>query len=206
MQHYMSNSTVGFRDLRVEQLDMLKPRERILKTAIALFNEYGVHTIGVDRIIAESGVSKRSFYDYYPSKSDLIAAYLDFWEGFRFANLEKHLTGVKGGAVAEILAIFDAVDDWICQDDFRGCTFTRGLSDFNTEDSKSLREKVDQHFGKFSDFIKARLAELAPPKKAKILLLQLMSLIVGAMIVAHATGEKNVAQVNKKIAKDMLSE
>ncbi|HTI92607.1 MAG TPA: TetR/AcrR family transcriptional regulator [Puia sp.] len=202
----MPDSTRRFRDLRTEQLKALKPRERILKTAIALFNEYGVHTIGVDRIIADSGVSKRSFYDYYPSKADLIAAYLDFWEEFRFANLEKHLKGIKGGPVAEILAVFDAVDDWIGQADFKGCTFTRGLSDFNTDDSKPLREKIDRHFEKFSDLIKSRLVGLTTPKKKKTLLLQLMSLIVGAMAVAHATGEKDIAQLNKKIAKDLLSE
>jgi len=201
----MSNVTVGFRDLRAEKIETLKPRERILKTAIALFNAYGVNVIGVDRIIAESGVSKRSFYDYYPSKADLIAAYLDFWEEFRFTNMASHLAGVKGGPVAEILAIFDAVDDWINQEDFRGCTFTRGLSDFNTDDSKPLRIKVDQHFEKFSAFIKDRLVKLAPPKKAKILLLQLMSLVVGAMVVAHGTGEKGVAKLNKKIASDLLA-
>lgn len=194
------------RDLRFENLASLKPRERILKTAISLFNEFGVHTIGVDRIIAESGVSKRSFYDYFPSKSDLISAYLDFWEQYRFANLEKHLSGVKGGERAEILAVFDALDEWITASDFRGCVFTRGLNEFNDGDSASLRDKVLRHFEQFSDFIKIRLKELAPSGKAKVLLPQLMSLIVGSMVVAHATGNKKVAQINKELAKQLLSD
>ncbi|SFN18336.1 transcriptional regulator, TetR family [Chitinophaga sp. YR627] len=202
----MTNTTSDFRDLRVEKIESLKPRDRILKTAITLFNEHGVHTIGIDRIIAESGVSKRSFYNYFPSKSDLIAEYLDFWDGFRFDNLERHLAAAKGGAKAEILAIFDALEDWISQTDFNGCMFTRGLNDFSDEDTKQLREKVDAHFKKSTDFIGARLTELVKPAKAKTMLPQLLSLILGTMVVAHMTGDRKVAQLNKKIARTLLEE
>jgi AcrR family transcriptional regulator len=202
----MTDFSKGFRDLRFEKLESLKPRERILKTAIALFTEYGVNTVGIDLIISESEVSKRSFYDYYPSKSDLIAAYLEFWEMYRFANLEKHLSKVKGGARAEILAVFDALQDWVCEKDFKGCIFTRGLSDFSSDESVVLRKKVDQHFEKFSGYLKARLIQLVKPAKAKIILAQLMSLIVGAMAVTHATGDVRVPQYNKRIAEDLLGD
>lgn len=57
----MTNFASSFKDLRFEDIASLKPRDRILKTAIVLFNERGVHTVGIDRIIAESGVSKRTF-------------------------------------------------------------------------------------------------------------------------------------------------
>jgi len=202
----MANSNLAFRDLRFEALASLKPRERILKTAIFLFNEFGVHTVGIDRIIAESGVSKRSFYDYFPSKSDLISAYLDFWEMYRFTNLERHLSGVRGGARGEILAVFDALDEWISANDFRGCVFTRGLNEFNDSGSAPLRDKVLRHFEQFSEFIKIRLKQFVPSARAKVLLPQLMSLIVGSMVVANATGNKKVAQLNKALAKDLLGE
>lgn len=202
----MANTTSDFRDLRFEKIESLKPRDRVLKTAIALFNEHGVHTVGIDRIIAESGVSKRSFYNYFPSKSDLIAEYLEFWDAFRFDNLEKHLATTKGGAKEEILAIFDALEDWISQTDFNGCMFTRGLNDFNDEDTKQLREKVDTHFKKSTDFINARLTELVKPAKAKTILPQLLSLTLGTMVVAHMTGDTKIAQLNKKIARTLLEE
>ncbi|ACU60179.1 transcriptional regulator, TetR family [Chitinophaga pinensis DSM 2588] len=202
----MLNTTSDFRDLRFEKIESLKPRERVLKTAIALFNKHGVHTIGIDRIIAESGVSKRSFYNYFPSKSDLIAAYLDFWDAFRFDNLEKHISIAKGGAKGEILAVFDSLEDWITQSDFNGCNFTRGLNEFSDEDTRPLREKVDAHFKKSTDFITARLADLVKPGKTKTLLPQLLSLILGAMVVAHITGDTKIAQLNKKIARTLLEE
>ena len=53
-----------------------RPSERILAAADKLFYEQGIRAVGVDSIAAEAGVSKRTLYNYYPTKDDLIAAYL----------------------------------------------------------------------------------------------------------------------------------
>ena len=200
----MAETVSPFRDLRTEQLEKLKPRERILKTAIRLFNKYDVHTIGIDRLIEESKVSKRTFYSYFPSKMDLVAAYLDFWDAFRFNILEKRMAATGGEPKAQLLAAFDAVDDWIADCDFNGCVFTRGLSDFSAEDEKPLRGLVDRHLQKAAVFINECLNKLVEPAQAKTLLPQLLSLILGAMVVAQATGQKNTAQLNKAAAALLL--
>ncbi|MBL8022121.1 MAG: TetR/AcrR family transcriptional regulator [Leptospirales bacterium] len=57
-------------------MSSITPADRILKRARKLFYEQGYSTTGIDQIIAESGTSKKSFYRYYPSKSDLARAYL----------------------------------------------------------------------------------------------------------------------------------
>ncbi|MFJ8492620.1 TetR/AcrR family transcriptional regulator [Streptomyces sp. NPDC094038] len=51
-------------------------RERILDTARELFYAHGIHAVGVDRLIAESGVAKATLYKQFPSKDDVVAAYL----------------------------------------------------------------------------------------------------------------------------------
>ena len=51
-------------------------RERILETADRLFYGQGIRAVGVDTIAAEIGISKRTLYNYFPSKDDLIVAYL----------------------------------------------------------------------------------------------------------------------------------
>ncbi|NJN36217.1 MAG: helix-turn-helix transcriptional regulator [Nitrospiraceae bacterium] len=51
-------------------------REKILETAAALFYAHGFRAIGVDTIVEQSGVAKMSLYRHFPSKDDLIAAYL----------------------------------------------------------------------------------------------------------------------------------
>ena len=55
------------------------PRERILLAAHDLFYRDGVRATGIDRVIAESGVAKVTFYRQFQSKDDLILAFLDFY-------------------------------------------------------------------------------------------------------------------------------
>ncbi|WP_055135047.1 TetR/AcrR family transcriptional regulator [Pseudomonas corrugata] len=195
----------GFRDLRLERSDSLKPRERILKTAVALFNERGVHTIGIDKIIAESGVSKRTFYNYFASKSDLIAAYLDFGHWHRFSGLREYILPCNGDAKAELVAIFDFLEHWFSEEDFRGCAFARGLNDFSDQESKNLREKVMLHFDAWATFIRNRLTTFLPADRVERVLPQFLALITGATVVAHASGNAGIAQLNKSIAIQLLA-
>ncbi len=51
-------------------------KERILETADLLFYQQGIRAVGVDTIAAEIGISKRTLYNHFPSKDELIAAYL----------------------------------------------------------------------------------------------------------------------------------
>ena len=65
-------------------------RDRILRTAHDLFYRDGIRATGIDRVIAESGVAKLTFYRHFPSKNDLIRAYLDYrhqrWRANASAN------------------------------------------------------------------------------------------------------------------------
>ena len=60
-------------------------RQRILDTAFVLFYARGIRAVGIDLIIAESGVAKATFYKHFPAKDDLVVAYLDkvdaIWTG-----------------------------------------------------------------------------------------------------------------------------
>ena len=52
-------------------------RERLLDTAERLFYAEGVHTVGIDRVLAESGVAKATLYKNFGNKDGLVTAYLD---------------------------------------------------------------------------------------------------------------------------------
>ena len=86
------------------------PRDRILQTAAELFYRHGIHSVGIDRIIEESGVAKMTFYRHFPSKARLIAEYLAQQEQ-NWQRLVEQFTGDAAKTpVAKLLAIFDALE------------------------------------------------------------------------------------------------
>jgi AcrR family transcriptional regulator len=94
-----------------------RPRERILIAARNLLYRSGVHATGVQRIADTAQASKRTLYEYFPSKGDLVEAYLHDVEEVGIPN-ERALDN-PGTPRSRLLAIFDSRP----ADRFRGCPF-----------------------------------------------------------------------------------
>jgi AcrR family transcriptional regulator len=106
-------------------------RDRILETAYELFSRNGVRAVGVDRIVAESGVAKMSLYRHFPTKDDLVIAFLDL----RSQRWTREWLVVEIERRAEdpgerLIAVFDALDEWFQRSDFEGCAFLGTLMEF----------------------------------------------------------------------------
>lgn len=101
----------------------LPPRQRILLTAHDLFYHDGVRATGIDRIINESGVAKVTFYRHFPSKNELIEAFLayrhDQWLSWFSLSLEQHVA--RSGDV--MLALVPCLEEWFSDPHYRGCAF-----------------------------------------------------------------------------------
>src|SRR5229473_8302797 len=97
------------------------PAERILAAADKLFYRQGIRAVGVDTVAAEAGVSKRTLYNYYPSKDDLIAAYLTA----RF----RHLEPSDAPAREQILGNFDRLERMFADGSFRGCPYVNAVTE-----------------------------------------------------------------------------
>ena len=104
------------------------PRERILRAAHDLFYRDGIRATGIDRVIAESGVAKVTFYRQFASKDDLILAFLEFrherWMAWFVDALARH-----GGTPA---AIAPALAEWLRGADYRGCAFLNSVGELAT--------------------------------------------------------------------------
>lgn len=105
----------------------LPARERILSTAHDLFYGDGIRATGVDRLIAESGVAKLTFYRHFPSKDALVRAFLDHrharWMAWFIDALGRHGASEAMHGSAHVLLLADVLDEWCAQPDFRGCAF-----------------------------------------------------------------------------------
>ena len=97
-------------------------RSRILETAYDLFSRNGFRAVGVDRIIDESGVARKTFYRHFPSKTDLILAFLD-QRGQRWTHdwLEAEVYRIGSTPRERLLAVFDVLDEWFHREDFESC-------------------------------------------------------------------------------------
>ena len=105
--------------------------ERLLDAASALFYRRGIRAVGVDLVAERAGTTKKTLYDRFGSKDELVALYLRRrarrWEAF----LGAHLDGVRpddpcGGERA--LAVFDALAAWL-RDQDRGCAFVNAYAE-----------------------------------------------------------------------------
>jgi AcrR family transcriptional regulator len=101
-------------------------KARILETADRLFYLRGIRAVGVDTIAAEIGISKRTLYNHFPSKDELIAAYL---KG-RFTTAPAS----DKSAVDQILGTFDRLERGFASKGFRGCPFVNAVAELGVED------------------------------------------------------------------------
>jgi AcrR family transcriptional regulator len=114
---------------------MPSARERILDTAYDLFSRHGIRAVGVDRIIATSGVAKMSLYRHFHSKEALVLAFLQEREK-RWTMEWLHAEASKRAddGAGRMLAIFDVFDEWFRKPDFEGCSFVNVLLEFSDVD------------------------------------------------------------------------
>lgn len=112
-------------------ISALPARERILLTAHDLFYADGIRATGIDRVIAASGVTKVTFYRHFPSKDDLVRAFLDHRHGLWMAWFVDALgrrgaqRRIEGGQALMVLA--DVMAEWFADPAFRGCAFINSV-------------------------------------------------------------------------------
>ena len=101
-------------------------KERILETADRLFYLQGIRAVGVDTIAAEIGISKRTLYNHFPSKDELISAYL--------ARRFRQPPSTDQPPAEQILGTFDSLERRFASKDFRGCPFVNAVAELGPED------------------------------------------------------------------------
>ena len=109
-------------------------REQIVTHALKLFYRDGFNATGVERICTDAGVSKKTLYNHFKSKDELVLATLRARDGL-FRNRIMRDTEKLGTTPRErLLAIFDVHDSWFNEKDFSGCMFINAAAEFSSED------------------------------------------------------------------------
>jgi AcrR family transcriptional regulator len=165
-------------------------RERILEAATRLFLRDGFRAVGIDTIIAEAGVAKMTLYAHFPSKDDLIVAYLERANEQFWAWLDGASAAVDDPK-AKLAAIFDAVGELANSPQCLGCTFQGTAAEFPDPEHPGHRVALAH-----KQAVRARLgtlAEHAGLRQPEDLADQLLLLMDGAWVAARMFGPHNPA-------------
>jgi len=111
-------------------------RMQIVLAAFKLFTENGFYATGVDLIMHQSKVSKRTMYIYFPTKHDLIVAVLEFYRADYERKLNGLLTRQDLNSREKILAIFEDAGNWFGDSQFHGCLAVNAMGEFAGKDPK----------------------------------------------------------------------
>ncbi|HEX8947883.1 MAG TPA: TetR family transcriptional regulator [Dissulfurispiraceae bacterium] len=118
-------------------------RRKIIDTALDLFYRQGYLATGINQVIADAGVSKNTFYYYFPSKEDLCVAYLQerhkVWMGWLNDAVNEHFSPYE-----RLLCIFDFLEKWLKKCDYRGCAFLNIASEI-PDIKHRIRKEVIGH-------------------------------------------------------------
>jgi AcrR family transcriptional regulator len=162
-------------------------RERILATADRLFYTVGVRAVGVDRVIAESEVARMTFFRHFPTKDDLVVAFLDQRVELAEAQLAQLRTDAGNGWPRALLAwVADGVAAARDTEGFRGCEFINTAAEFS-EPGHPVRVVAAQHRAWIRDQMRDALVALGHPEPASTAE-QLMMLRTAAVVAASLEG------------------
>jgi len=137
-------------------------RERLLATASELFYADGIHAVGVDRIIAEAGITRATFYRHFPSKEDLVEAYLRV-EDSAIRGAFSAAEGVTGDARELLRLVIDGLADDVARRHTRGCPFINAAAEY-PEPGSRVRQRIDEHRSWFRAALEALLAAADAPQ------------------------------------------
>lgn len=177
-------------------------RRRILDTAFALFYAEGIRGVGVDRIIAESGVAKATFYKHFPAKDDLALAYLEQVDDIWSRQLHAAAEAAGEDPAARLVGLFDALGTACRRPGYRGCAFINAAAE--TPVGGRLHDRTVQH----KDAVRAWVRDLAAEAGAgdpEGLARSLTLLLDGGLAAGALDGDPSAADAAKTSAAALVA-
>jgi len=180
-------------------------RERLICAAYELFYRQGFHAVGLDQIIKNAGVTKSTFYNHFESKEALIVAVLEWREALWPHRLREALRRRAGArARAQLIALFDVLDEVWGTDGHRGCLFFRAAAEFPSPHDPV--HVVARNFVREFEAEIRDLAAFAGVRNPKMLSRELAVLVAGAHAHNQIGNPLSAAQVSKRLAKRAWAE
>lgn len=174
---------------------------RVLDAADALFYAHGIQAVGIDRIRDASGVSLKRLYQLFPSKGDIVVAYLNRRDQVSRAALEEHLTAYDDPR-ERLLGIFAFLEAWFRQPGFRGCAFNNAFGEMG-DAAPEVADVVAHHKGALRTLFRKLVGDVGVPAPEQMTA-QIALLFDGAITVATVTHRPEAALQARDAARALL--
>jgi AcrR family transcriptional regulator len=176
---------------------------KLLLAARRLFCREGIHATGVARLVREAKVARRTLYERYGSKENLLRAVFaneaQMWHRWFDDDLSRHNEDPYG----RLLSLFDLLHDWFSSGTFFGCIFVNAVAE-HAKKGGWVQAMAISHRASINHRIAALLREagVADPR----LVTEKLSLVIdGAMVTAMVTGDAEEARIARAAAADLLA-
>lgn len=185
----------------------LSKRDQLINTALTLFYQKGIHAVGINEVLTQSGVAKKTLYNHFVSKEALIQA-CAMERDRRFMTFFTARCGNTKTIGTFIEAMFNALNDWINNKtvelgEFNGCFFVNTAAEYNDESSE-IYQLCLQHKKNIKTFLIQNVNEHLADDKANEIVDLLIFLKEGVINCAHVMQDKQAAVKAKTLALSFL--
>lgn len=175
---------------------------RVLDVATELFYTRGINTVGMELVAERAGVTKKTIYDRFGSKQQLVVHYLRArdarWRAYLNGYLERARTPRE-----LVAATFDALDAWMGEENPRGCAMVNAYAELS--DPEHPGRAVAEEQKRWLRGLYADLAERAGARDAGALGDALAMLHEGAVVARNVTGVADAARTARAAADALMS-
>jgi AcrR family transcriptional regulator len=178
-------------------------RQRLLETARELFYREGIRAIGVDTIVERSGVGKATLYRHFPTKDDLIAAYIEEEDHAHLQWFDECVTNPELSPKERLLAWLEDCEQRIQEPGFRGCPFLNAMAEIADREHPAYQSAA-RHEQALQDRL-AQLSRQAGARDPEQLADQLLLVVNGALASASLTGSTSPAHQLKTVAAHLIN-
>jgi AcrR family transcriptional regulator len=187
-------------------VDHEEASRRLLDAADSLYYARGIQAVGIDEVRSAAGVSLTRLYQLFPSKQHLVAAYLRRRDQRWRASLAHYVSERQHEADPRepLLAVFNWLEDWFREPDFRGCAFINAFGELGT-DSDLVVDAVREHKALFRQYLVELADDLTDADDPTAIADQLLLLAEGATTTAAITGSPYAARAARAAATALLA-
>jgi AcrR family transcriptional regulator len=178
-------------------------RERLINVAHEKFYRDGFHTVGLDCILDQVGVTKTTFYNHFASKEDLMLETLRWHDRWWRDTFTQKLRDHGGDAPRDqLLAVFDVIEELVTSDEYNGCIFINVAVEFPLRHDP-IHQLAAEHKVRMMDILQ-QLAGYAGARDPKGLAQELSLIMEGAYVMQHVSHDPETVMIGRRLADEVI--